>query len=246
VSRPLPLAAVALAVLLTLSGCVGASPAPATDVSPAPTADGSSPSQPVVELDPLETVSTIVVRPEQVELHDDSGAIVQTLSYDLTLEEFAAALAVVFDVEPTLEEYEGRCCESPPATSSQWEGFTVTDDHTGSFANHDQTLWIPEDVPDYRGMNLSVRATRPMVGDIQITTMAGFEVGDDVPALANSVGWPYDPAADSHAIPIEHGTELGPPQIEDLPNAYSVVVVGPMPDGTFFLTAPMNVGVPSV
>ena len=242
-SRALPLA-VALAVLLMLTACVGGAP---SKTPPAlPTADASSPSQPVIESDPLETVSTIVVRPEHLELQDDSGAIVQTLSYDLTLEEYAAALTIVFDVEPTLEEYVGSCCESPPATSSQWGGFTVTDDHMGSFADHDQTLWIPEDVPDYRGMNLSVRVTEPTVGDIHITTMAGFEVGDDVPALADAVGWPYDPAADHHAIPIENGTELGPPEMEGLPNAYSVVVVGPMPDGTFFLTAPMNVGVASV
>jgi len=43
-----------------------------------------------------------------------------------------------------------------------------------------------------------------------------------------------------------NGPELGPPEIEDMLNAYSVVVAGPGPAGIFFLTAPLNIGVASV
>jgi hypothetical protein len=236
--------AVALSLVLTITACVGLRPS--TTPPPSSTPVASPTSEPVVEVDPLETVAVVVVRPEHLELRDDSGATVQTLSYDLTAEEFVAALTSVFGGDPEIEERPGSCCESGAATIYHWDDFRVGDDHMGHFADHDNTLWIPEDVPDYRGMNLGVRATGSAVRGIPITTTVGFEVGEDIAALASGVGWPYDAAAEHSVIPVETGPELGPPEIEGMLNAYSVVVVGPEPDGTFFLTAPMNVGVPSV
>lgn len=222
---------------VTLAGCTS-SPAPippqSTEITSTPTAE---PEEATAD------ITAIVVRPEYLDLRDDAGATVQELSYDLTAEEFVAALTIVFGADPVIEEHPGSCCESPRATFYRWGEFSVADDHMGSFADDDHTVWIPEDVPDYRGMNLGVRVTGPSVQGIPITTTVGFEVGDDVAAFADGVGEPYDPAAEHHVIPLETGPELGPPEIDDLLNAYSVVVAGPEPDGTFFITAPLNVGV---
>ncbi|HEU0180637.1 MAG TPA: hypothetical protein VFR16_00505 [Agromyces mariniharenae] len=235
------LPAAAIVVALTFTGCVGQPPSqdtsapssPASVPSPAPT---TAPAEP--------DIASIVVRPEQLDLQDASGAVVGTLSYDLAADEFVADLAVVFGGEPTVEEYAGSCCESRPATGYRWDDFQVSDDHMGHFADDDHSVWIPDDGPDTAGMNLEVQVTAPTVRGITMTTAPGFEVGDDVGELAELLGEPYDVDGPVE-VPVETGPELGPSEVEGRTNAYSVVIWKDADDG-FRLVAPINIGVARV
>lgn len=230
-----------LALAFSLTGCAGA----------APGADGGQPRTPEPSAestahDPLESVAVVVLRPERLELRDEAGASVRTLSYDMSAEDMVAALTTVFDAAPEIEEYPGSCCESPAATIYHWEEFRVADDHMGHFADDDQSVWIPEDRPDVVGMNVSVTAGGAAVAGVTITSAAGFEVGEDIESLVTELGLPYDPTAEYYRIPVEYGPELGPSEEEGMLNANAVVVLGPDPDGGCELRAPVNLGVQSV
>ena len=82
--RTSALAAAAVILASTLAGCLGAAPpaetaAPSTAISePSPTPTAAAGDEPVI--------AAIVVRPEHLDLQDGSGAVVQTLSYDLPAE----------------------------------------------------------------------------------------------------------------------------------------------------------------
>ena len=241
----------ALSLLLALAGCVGPAPTPSLTpdaATPHPTATAPT-AEPV---DPLTTVTSIVLRPEAVDLVDDAGATVETLSYDLPAAEFVGALAGVLGAEPEVEEFLGRCCEVPARTSYRWPGLEVWDDHVGGFDEIDPTIWIPEDGPDLQDMNLLVIAGALDSHGILLTTRQGAHAGTDAAVLADDLGLPY--VGDGFdAIPVETGPELGPPTRPDdvdsrfagMPNAYSVVVQTWGDAGTR-LMAPHNVGVPHV
>ena len=226
-----------VALLLILTGCASPSPivspsAPSAASNPTPT--GAEGSEPVI--------ATIVVRPEHLDLQDASGAVVQTLSYDLTAGEMVSALSVAFGGEPVVEEYLGHCCESRPATIYRWDRFQVRDDHMGRFADEDPSVWIPDDGPDYADMNLLVRVAGPEARGVAITTTPGFEVGGDLEELAAGLGQPY-PDGSFVEIAVETGPELGPPEIEGKVNAYSVVVQAPGSESEVQISAPVNIGV---
>ena len=238
------LAAGALTLACALTGCLGPTPTATPDAAP-PTPSTASVPELAETADPLESVTAIVLRPEYLELRDAADATVQDLSYDLPAEEFAAALSAVFGTDPLIEEYGGSCCEARPATRYHWEDFTVADDHMGSFADDDHSVWVPDDGPDYVDMNLSVRVTERDVLGIAVTTTGGFRVGDDVAELAARLGQPY--GAMWFEIAVETGPELGPPEVEGRMNAYSVVVQGPAPEANGVrLAAPVNIGVDGV
>ncbi|MFE6257271.1 hypothetical protein [Agromyces sp. NPDC057865] len=232
------LPAAAILVALTFTGCVGQS-TPQDSAAPSSSPSVPSPAPTTAPAEPV--IASIVVRPEQLDLQDGSGAVVRTLSYDLAADEFVADLTVVFGGEPTIEEYAGSCCEARPETRYRWEDFQVSDDHMGHFADDDHSVWIPDDGPDVAGMNLAVQVTAPTVRGITLTTSPGFEVGDDVGELAGRLGEPYD--VDGYVeVPVETGPELGPSEVEGRTNAYSVVIWKDGEDG-FRLVAPVNIGV---
>lgn len=216
----------------------------------APPAETGSSSTPFAESGPTPTggeggepvIATIVVRPEQLDLQDASGAVVQTLSYDLTAEEIVGVLSVAFGGEPVVEEFPGRCCESRPATVFRWDGFQVRDDHMGQFAEDDRSVWIPDDRPDYVDMNLFVQVAGPEARGVAITTTPGFAVGGDLEELAAGLGQPH-PDGPFVEIAVETGPELGPPEIEGKVNAYSVVVQAPGSESEVQISAPVNIGV---
>lgn len=230
----------AIAIVLSLTACAGGG----EDATPSPSVAIASQS-PAVEVDPLETVAVVLVRPDHLDLRDDSNATVQTLSYDLNAEVMVAALTTVFDADPEVEESVPPCCEGGAATLYRWDGFEVSDDIMGHYDDENPAEWVPEDGADLRGMNVGVTADGPAVGDVAITTAVGFEVGEDVGSLAAELGLPYDPAAEYHRIPIEHGPELGPSEEPGMTNANAVVILGPQPGGAFLLRAPLNLGVSS-
>ncbi|MGW9181921.1 hypothetical protein [Agromyces sp. NPDC055661] len=243
------LTAAAISLMLALAGCVGPTPTPTPDAAtPRPTVTAAPTAEPV---DPLTTVTSIVLRPEALDLVDAAGATVEALSYDLPAVAFVDALAIAIGAEPEIEEAPGHCCETPASIHYRWPGLEVWDDQVGGWDDADPTVWIPNDGPDLRDMNLVVIAGAPDSHGTPLTTVRGVQAGADAAALAEDVGMPY--VGDGFdAIPVETGPELGPPSEHVLdvrfagqPNAYSVVLQS-LPDGSTRLLAPHNVGIAGV
>ncbi|WP_395243586.1 hypothetical protein ACGGZK_15855 [Agromyces sp. MMS24-K17] len=216
---------------------------------PAPSVPEASPAasaeQPTASVEATPEVVAVVLRPERLDLVDAARAELEQLSYDLDAAVLVAELTTVFGTAPAIEESPADCCEVPRTTIYRWPGFEVWDDHMGRFDDADPTVWIDEDVPDDRDMNVVIIVTAPAVGAIPVTTSAGFAIGDDPSGLAGAIsdfeGLPFA------GIPMETGAELGPPEIEGSSNAYSVVLQAYEGAAGFpRLIAPLNVGVPSV
>lgn len=207
---------VSVAAALALSGCTfGTAPAP----TPSAEAVASSTPTPTPEpVDPLTTVSAIVVRPEHLDLLDAAGAVVATLSYDAESAEFIATLSTVLGAEPAVSEH-GASMETPPRTEYDWDGVQVSDDHE-------------DDVPAESGanygevdMNVSVHFKAPTVGDgVAVRTVNGFQPGGDAQALAAELGEPWYDNGFDH-VRVETGEPIGEQQsYTEYENAYSVAV----------------------
>jgi hypothetical protein len=208
---------------------VAAPPAPA----PTPTPFGIETAPPV---DPLTTVTEIVVRPEQLDLRDADGALVTALSYDAEVTEFIGTLETVLGAAP--EQSRGDATfETPPYTQYQWDGFVVGDDH--------EDQWLLDDLPvPIVDMNLSVRVTAPIIGDgVAVRTVDGFQPGDDVEALAAELGQPAT-FGEWYFFPMETGDPLGDRNPGfDVDNAFSVGVTDADEDGvSSTIFAPFNFG----
>lgn len=221
----------AVAAGLVLTGCtVGPSPAP----TPTPVADSPTPSPtPTVQpIDPLTTVTEIVVRPEELELHDSEGVVVATLSYDADAADIISTLSIVLAAEPTQTETGGGL-EARPATQYLWEGIRVWDD--------DDTV----ELGGPKEMNVSMHFTAPTVGDgVAVRTVNGFQPGGDAQALAAELGEPwYGNGQDQ--VRVETGEPIGEQQPgNDYENAYSVSVNAVEWQGTSnSLFAPWNFGI---
>jgi hypothetical protein len=236
----LPALAVAAALSLALAGCAPEA-APAAQPTSAPE---TAAAEPTPSADPLETVTTVVLRPEHLDLVDAAGTIVAELSYDDEAVAIVETLATVFGSDAEIEEFAGLCCEAPRTTNYHWDGFSVVEDHMGSFTDDDEQVWIDEDRPDVRDMNVSVVADAAAVGDVALTTSTGFSIGDDLSGLPESIEHPGGP--EWTQVPVETGPELGPRVFEGVPNAYSVVMQVAGPDGEPRLIAPLNLGTHSV
>jgi len=231
----------AAGIALALAGCTPES-APAVEPSSEP--ETVAPSDPTPSADPLESVATVVIRPERLDLVDAGGAVVAELSYDDEATAIVETLATVFGSDAEVEEFAGSCCEAPRMTIYRWDGFRVTDDNMGHFTDDAARVWVDEDRPDTYNMNVNVVADGAAVGDIALTTGVGFSIGDDPGTLPDSVDHPAGP--EWTQIAVETGPELGPPVIEGRPNAYSVVMQVAGPGGEPRLIAPLNLGVGSV
>lgn len=230
----------ALAAALVLTGCTfGPAPSPTTTAdtidsstaTPAPTVH-PEPS------DPLTTVTEIVVRPEQLELHDARGDLVATLSYNAEAAAFTGTLATVLGAAPDLSELPASI-ETPARTEYLWDGVLVIDDH--------------EEVPFDEGhdgfgqidMNVSVGFTAPTVGDgVAVRTVNGYRPGDDAQALAAELGEPWY-GHGSDQVRVETGEPIGERHPSyDQENAYSVTVnVWEWRGASNWVHAPWNFGI---
>lgn len=223
----------AVAAVLVLTGCsFGPSPAP----TPTPDAASSTPSPtPTVEpvpIDPLTTVTEIVVRPEHLELHDSEGVVVATLSYDADTADIIGTLSIVLAAEPT-QTQTGAGMEARPATQYLWDGLRVWDDDDNA------ELGGPTE------MNVSVHFTTPTVGDgVAVRTVNGFQPGGDAQALAAELGEPWS-GNGYDQVRVETGEPIGEQQPgNEYENAYSVSVNAVEWQGTSnSLFAPWNFGV---
>jgi hypothetical protein len=228
----------AVAAVLVLTGCAfGPTPTP----TPAPDAAGSPSPTPTVApepIDPLTTVTEIVVRPEQLELHDAQGVVVATLSYDAEASEFIGALSTVLGAEPELSEATASM-ETPARTEYTWDGVLATDDHEEAISANGLGGYGPID------MNVSVMFGAPTVGDgVAVRTVNGYQPGGDAQALAAELGEPwYGNGYDS--VRVETGEAIGEQQpYSDYENAYSVVVnTWEWRGSSNFVFAPWNLGI---
>ncbi|MFF2389538.1 hypothetical protein [Agromyces sp. NPDC058104] len=207
-------AAAALTVVLALTGCFGAPTAPPET---APSAE-PTPSAEAVPVDPITTTAAIVVRPEQLEFVDASGAVVHSLSYDAEAAEFVAALSTIAGAEPEQAEHPASM-ETPPRTDYTWPGVILSDDHEEEISDNGFGGYGPID------MNVSVNFGAPTLGDgVVVRTVDGFQPGGDAEALAAELGEPWlDNGYDQ--VRVETGEPIGPQQAgHDVENAYSVAV----------------------
>jgi hypothetical protein len=221
---------VAIATVL-LTGCT-------LDVNPNPTvtpppssAATPSPSPTAEPVDPLTSVTTILVRPEHLELRDAADMLVSTLSYDAEVATFIGTLSTVFAAEPGRTESSGGM-EVPPTSEYWWDGVRVWDDHDGAEG------WGQFD------MNVRILFTAPVVGDgVAVSTSNGFRAGGDVQALATELGEPwYGNGYDQ--VRVESGEPIGDQIFDEYENAYSVAVNAWEAYGsTGAILAPWNFGI---
>ena len=101
----------ALALAALLAGCAAPSPTPTADASRSakPTGSPTSSEVPRAADDPArDTITSIVVRPEMLQLMDKDGAEVETISYDASAEEFVGMFTSLMKAEPAITENPGE------------------------------------------------------------------------------------------------------------------------------------------
>lgn len=210
----------AVAATLVLAGCTFGPtpvPTPTPDAAELPTESPIPTTQPE-PIDPLTTVTEIVVRPEQLELYDAEGVVVATLSYDSEVSEFTGALSTVLGASPELGEF-AASMETPVRTEYTWNGVLVMDDHEEAVSANGLGGYGPFD------MNVSVMFTAPTVGDgVAVRTVNGYQPGGDAQALAAELGEPWYGNGNDQVC-VETGEPIGEQQpYSDYENAYSVAV----------------------
>lgn len=158
------------ALLLVLTGCA----APSTVVSPSPASPAAAASPtptPTAMADPLTTVTTLVMRPEALQLVDRSGEVVAELGYLSEASESLDALAEVFGSEPIDEEYRGGSHDAP-STAHRWAGFTLWEmryvDNWADVESAGSNLYLPA---------FRVQFTAPEAFGVALTDLGGRQVG---------------------------------------------------------------------
>lgn len=228
----------AVVLVAVLSSCTSAPPKPDASVpsgdavapnsaAPTTTPRATPSATPTAEpVNPLAAVSAVIVRPENLDLNDATGATIRALSYDSEADEFVAAMSLVLGAGPTVTEHRGGH-EWSPWTQYDWPGLQVNDDHEGGDFEQD--------------MNLSVRFEAPTVGQgVSVATIQGFQPGGDLAWLADWMDETYTPGG-SNQIQAERGPDIGPRNFPEYANANSVA--GQDFTGTTVIFAPWNFGI---
>ncbi|MEL4320062.1 hypothetical protein WJX64_13685 [Leifsonia sp. YIM 134122] len=231
---------VAVASLL-LVGCTSApsskpTTGPGTSTSdPSPTATPTEDAVPAVspgpEAESRAAITRIVVRPEYLQFIDESGAELQSISYDDAADAYVELFTDLMGAGPDISDTPGGN-ESLPTTHYEWDGFVLRDDHESG-----DTEW---------DMNVSVTFTKAELGPrhIGVATTQGFQPGDDLGWLATYMNEPYDENAAFHQVQAEHGEPIGE-QNPDNPYSNSNSVAGQdgfKQEGTVIF-APWNFGI---
>ncbi|WP_395243583.1 hypothetical protein ACGGZK_15840 [Agromyces sp. MMS24-K17] len=158
--------------MLAMGGCVGTPPAPrpareASAPLPHPTTETPAPEP----QDPLTTVTSLVVRPEALELRDATGAVVASLDYLASAGPAIETMTTVFGTPPVDEEFDGSS-HFPPSTAHRWDGFELWEnrfvDRWAEFADDPRSLYSP---------STFVVFTAPASAGIELTTVQGIEAG---------------------------------------------------------------------
>lgn len=209
----------AVAAALVLTGCTfGPTAVPTRSPGAAdPATVGPTPTAEPEPIDPLTTVTEIVVRPEHLELVDAQGVVIATLSYDAEVSEFTGALSTVLGGSPQLSEHPASI-ETPARTEYTWSGVLVADDHEEAISANGFGGYGPID------MNVSVMFAAPTVGDgVAVRTVNGYQPGDDAQALAAELGEPWR-GNGYDQVRVETGDPIGAQNFDEYENAYSVAV----------------------
>ena len=166
-----------------------------------------------------------------MELKDQSGSDVATISYDSAADEFVEVFTALLGAAPTVTEEPGGI-ESQPETRYVWEGFRLTDDHERG---------------DYQAdMNVAVMFSAPELGprSITVSTIQGFKPGDDLRWLATYMDEPFYEESDYQQIQAEHGPPIGEQNERSrYSNSNSVTGQTGYPDKTSVIFAPWNFGI---
>lgn len=210
-------------IVALLAGCTSA-----PEVSQGKPTEASSPTPTATDTpSPFAAVTSIVVRPEALELMDSSGTLVAALSYDAEVGSFVDALSALAGAEPSVTEYTAGS-EVPARTEYSWGDFVVSDDH---------------EVGDRRqDMNLSVTFLQPTIGGhVSVATIQGWQPGGDLGELARQMDEPYT-GSGFDQIQAEHGDPIGP-QTDGFTYSNSNSVTGINYHGTTAIFAPFNFGI---
>lgn len=223
-SRTFVVAVLVVGIVLAGSACAAdEGPRPAVEVTASPAPD----------VDPLTTVTSIVVRPESLELADASGSVVKSLPYDLAPEEIVAEVSLVLGGEPSVTPYPAGL-ESPAGITYSWTGLRLTDflPTVGKF-------------PGYS--DFQIDATRGFIGDgVAIETAAGKTIGHEIIDVAEGLDLGVDVMFISVGyafLLVEVGPELATPAGENLtyPNAWAVRASSDSASGIIdHISAPVN------
>lgn len=180
-----------------------AQPAP----TPTPRPFGIETAPPV---DPLTTVTTISVRPAQLELLDDAGSLIGAIGYEDDGATAAATLTTVLGEAPQVEERTQMSGELS-TRNYRWNGMTLVEYFIENGHRAGTRLWVQFELPS--------------LGDGVAVDADGFAPGDDVQAYATETGKYYTPdtgAAESLAV-IESGPSVF---AADDPDRYHSVIAG--------------------
>ncbi|MGD8166626.1 hypothetical protein ACEXOS_005345 [Herbiconiux sp. P16] len=228
-------------VAFVLTGC---SPSPSSGTAApstsagAPTGPGASGSTTPLPSDqaahPLTAATTVLIRPDALELTGPSGDLLASFSYDEPAVPVVEALTVVLGGPPTEVPFEGSL-ETHPGIEYRWDGFSVVDDER------------PANPADGQGHEFSVVATAPALhGDVAVTTAPGFVVGQDLGTVLETDGtvigaFPYE-------VAVEFGARRGPDEpVFGAPNAYAVVLYSDESLASVLrVVAPINIGMARV
>jgi len=208
-----------------------ASPPPTAPESPSPTEAESAPEEtpvatptPAEAADRLDTVTTIVVRPEAIDFEDAAGTLVTAVSYDDGTDLIVSTLTAVLGAEPTIDEKSGG-----EVLGYDWSGLYVDDELVEG--------------PDRMPTNVIVTFARPVVGDgVAVTTTAGFAPGDEVGEFMASIGDDSFEEYSENLVALETGAELGPRAADGDADAHAVVASDWLDDWPSVVIAPINLG----
>jgi hypothetical protein len=224
--RPFVVGVLVIGIVLSGAAC-------ASEEAPRPAVDVTASPAPVPGADPLTTVTTIVLRPETLELTNAAGSVVTSLPYDLPPEKVVDALSVVIGGEPSITPFAAGL-EAPAGVTYSWTGLRLTD-------------FLPTEgkFPGYGDFQLDV--TRGVIGDgVGIETAAGKTVGHEIIGVAKELGLGVDVmfvSAGYAFLLVDVGPELATPAGENVtyPNAWAVRASSDSASGVIdHISAPVN------
>jgi hypothetical protein len=158
-ARILAPAVAALAVVIALAGCT---PTP----TPTPSPVAVETATPTPTADPV--AASVAITAESIGVLDASGTSLWTDDYFGTADAAVAALTDAFGASPVEAAVSG--IEGRATKSYTWDGFVLNAERDGK-------------APLYA--NYYVRADKPAVGAIALTTLEGVAVGSDTAVLAS-------------------------------------------------------------
>lgn len=197
--RRIRVSAVALAagLALALGGCsatpltpqaepVSTSPAPARPVPTNTVEPVPLPAPPpVIDEEMLARVNGLVARPDVLELRDDDGAVITTLSYMSPPADAIAVLVAVFGEPPVDEEYAGTN-HRPPGVFHSWGDFVLDERF------YDEQRRIDDQLDYLVWPRFAVYFDGPASADMPMSSVQGIQAGDSWGFAASSPGFDSD------------------------------------------------------